>query len=203
MVEKQFVADRKKGSAGQNILLNFQKYTQWLKPASRLTWHLPAPKPLTAQAAGRGAVGAGAFTMLSALGVRPAAPQQEVAGHNNPSKWYHLRSMVCRCVLCPHHLQDIFKVDWASSADRAVKKEELLTVQKCYSTWMWRDTKDFCKVYLSVCPGEAFSITDEQPNVGKNLSPMHSNASIAVSVKSDEYRVQMKPLGEIKLLVMT
>lgn len=39
--------------------------------------------------------------------------------------------------------------------------------------------------------------------MGKNLSTMHSNAPIAVSVKSDEYRVQMKPLGEIKLLVMT
>lgn len=202
MVKKQFIADRKQGSAGQNIPLNFQKYTQWLKPTLRLTWHLPVPKPLTAQAAGRGTVGVGAFIVLPAQGGRPAAPQQEVAGHNSPSKQY-LWPMVCRCVLCPHHLQDIFKVDWASGADRAVKKEELLTVQKCYSMWMWRDTKDFCKVCLPVCPGEAFSTTDEQPNVGKNLSPMHSNAPIAVSVKSDEYRVQMKPLGEIKLLVMT
>lgn len=32
---------------------------------------------------------------------------------------------------------------------------------------------------------------------------MHSNAPITVSEKSDEYRVQTKSLGEIKLLVMT
>lgn len=59
MVKKQFIADRKQGSAGQNIPLNFQKYTQWLKPTLRFTWHLPVPKPLTAQAAGRGTVGVG------------------------------------------------------------------------------------------------------------------------------------------------
>lgn len=75
------------------------------------------------------------------------------------------------CLVSIPLIRCLFNVACAHGADRTVKKEELLSVQK-YHPPLCRvsgDAKDFCKVCLSVCPEEAFSVTDKQPNVGKNL----------------------------------
>lgn len=66
------------------------------------------------------------------------------------------------CLVSTPLTRDFFNV--AHGVDRTVKKQELLSVQKWYTTLcaVPRDAKDFCKVCLSVLVKLFLSLTSSQ-----------------------------------------